>query len=101
MADLPLVGIVYTSYLPSKDPKVVACLVVGFATIVAFALWEQFACPRFPLCPRDIFASHHGREFAVPFVLSFIICSFFWSNSIIYPTMLSTSVPRALCCPEC
>ncbi|ROT40441.1 MFS general substrate transporter [Sodiomyces alkalinus F11] len=88
-AVLILVGIVYTSYLPANDIKVIVCFVVGFATIIAFGLWEQFSNVRFPLCPRDIFASNKGREFAVPFCLSFVVVGYFYGVAVIYPTMLN------------
>ena len=37
---LILTGIVYTTTLPSKSPKVIGTLVSGFALMVIFALWE-------------------------------------------------------------
>ncbi|PGH28269.1 hypothetical protein AJ80_00160 [Polytolypa hystricis UAMH7299] len=89
-ATLILVGIVYTSYLSSTDPKVIATLVTGFVVMIGFGLWEQFSNTKYPLCPRDIFTSHKGREFAVPFCLTFIVVGFFYSTAAIYPTMLNT-----------
>lgn len=62
-AILVLVGIVYTSYVPSTDARVLACLVVGFVVIIAFGFWERLSSVKYPLCPTDIFTSHNGREF--------------------------------------
>ncbi|KAF2801809.1 MFS general substrate transporter [Mytilinidion resinicola] len=88
-AILVLVGMVYTSYIPATDKRVIICLVVGFGLIIAFGLWERFSSVRFPLCPEEIFSSHKGREFAVPFCLTFIIVGFFYGTAVIYPTMLN------------
>jgi hypothetical protein len=90
-AVLVLVGMVYTSYLESTDTRVLVTLCVGFAFIIAFGCWERFSKVRFPLCPNEIFVSHHGREFTVPFCLTFIVVGFFYGMAIIYPTMLSKS----------
>lgn len=88
-AVLVLVGIVYTSYLSSTDVRVLVCLCVGFAVIIAFAIWEKFGGVKYPLCPSEIFTSHRGREFTVPFFLTFILVGFFYGTAVIYPTMLS------------
>ncbi|KAL2753529.1 hypothetical protein ACRALDRAFT_1058070 [Sodiomyces alcalophilus JCM 7366] len=88
-AVLILVAIVYTTYLPATDVKVIVCFAVGFATIIAFGLWEHFGNVRFPLCPTDIFASNMGREFAVPFCLTFFVVGYFYGVAVIYPTMLN------------
>lgn len=84
-----LVGIVNTTYMSSTDVRVLAPLCAGIACIIAFGVWETFGNIKYPLCPKDIFASHYGREFTVPFCLTFIVVGFFYSCSIIYPTMLS------------
>ena len=89
-ATLVLTGIVYTSYTPSSSPKVIACLCAGAAVIIAFGFWERFGNAKYPLCPNDVFASHKGREFAVPFCLTFIVVGFFYGSAILYPTMLGT-----------
>lgn len=86
---LVLVGIVYTTYLSGTDKRVLACLCVGFVVIIAFGLWENFSKVKFPLCPRDVFRSHNGREFTVPFCLAFIVVGSFYGSAVIYPTMLS------------
>src|SRR5262245_2175180 len=48
-ATLILVGIVYTTTLPSDDPKVIGTLVSGFACLVVFGCWETFAPLKQPL----------------------------------------------------
>ncbi|KAB5551064.1 fungal trichothecene efflux pump [Coniochaeta sp. 2T2.1] len=88
-AVLVLVGMVYTSYLPSTDTRVLVCLCVGLAVIVAFGLWEQFGNAKYPLCPTEIFESHKGREFAVPFCLTFVVVGYFYGVAVIYPTMMN------------
>ena len=79
-AVMVLVGMVYTSYLSSTDVRVLVTLCVGFAFIVAFGLWERFSNVRFLLCPNDIFVSHYGREFTVPFCLTFIVVGYFYGS---------------------
>ena len=97
-AVLVLVGMVYTSYLSATSVRVLTTLCVGFAFIIAFGLWERFSGVRFPLCPNDIFVSHRGREFTIPFCLTFIVVGFFYGMAVIYPTMLSESVNLEVFC---
>lgn len=93
-AVLVLVGIVYTSYLPASDPRVIASFTVGFVLMVVFALWERYSSVRYKLCPTEIFTSHNGREFAVPFCLTFTIVGFFYGTAVVYPAMLSEYLIR-------
>ncbi|KAF7559284.1 hypothetical protein G7046_g4883 [Stylonectria norvegica] len=88
-AVLVLVGIVYTTYLPSTDTRVLVCLCVGFTVIIAFGAWEVFGNAKYPLCPREVFTSHRGREFTVPFCLTFLVVGYFYGVAVIYPTMLN------------
>lgn len=55
-------GVIYTTIIPSSDPKVVALLVVGFAVIGVFACWERFGNLKQAMCPPEIFAKDKGRE---------------------------------------
>lgn len=55
-------GVIYTTIIPSSDPKVIALLVVGFVVIGVFACWEQFGNLKQPMCPPEIFAKDKGRE---------------------------------------
>ncbi|CAM1506054.1 Fc.00g056950.m01.CDS01 [Cosmosporella sp. VM-42] len=90
---LVLVGIVYTTYLSSTDTKVLTCLCVGFAFILAFGVWERLGNAKYPLCPPEIFTSHKGREFTVPFCLTFLVVGYFYGVAVIYPTMLNATTP--------
>lgn len=57
-----LTGIVYTTILPSSDPKVIGTLVTGFGLTVVFALYETFAPLKQPLTPTHVFTRDNGRE---------------------------------------
>ncbi|ORY15339.1 fungal trichothecene efflux pump-domain-containing protein [Clohesyomyces aquaticus] len=54
-ATLLLVGIVYTTTLPSDSPKVIGILVSGFACLIVFGLWETFPPLKQPLTPTHVF----------------------------------------------
>ncbi|KAL5377440.1 hypothetical protein DPSP01_009778 [Paraphaeosphaeria sporulosa] len=88
-ATLILVGIVYTTTLPSKNPKVIGTLVSGFACLVAFALWETFAPLKQPLTPPHVFTRDKGRELTFPFIVGFVVTMFYYATNVIYPTMIS------------
>lgn len=82
-ATLILVGIVYTTTLPSNDPKVIGTLVAGFITLVAFALWETFAPLKQPLTPTHVFTRDKGRELTAPFIVGFVVTMFYYAVNII------------------
>jgi hypothetical protein len=82
-ATLILVGIVYTTTLPSNDPKVIGTLVAGFVTLVAFALWETFAPLKQPLTPTHVFTRDKGRELTAPFIVGFVVTMFYYAVNII------------------
>lgn len=86
---LTLVGIINTTFKPSNDVTVIAPIVSGFAAIIGFACWETWSGVKYPLCPPEIFRSHNGREFTVPFILAFIVTMFYYGINIIYPTMIN------------
>ncbi|KAF2744998.1 MFS general substrate transporter [Sporormia fimetaria CBS 119925] len=88
-ATLILVGIVYTTTLPSDSPKVVGTLVSGFVTLVAFGLWERFAPLKQPLTPTHVFTRDKGRELTAPFIVGFVVTMFYYAINVIYPTMIS------------
>lgn len=75
-ATLILVGIVYTTTLPSNDPKVIGTLVSGFVALVAFALWETCAPLKQPLTPTHVFTRDKGRELTAPFIVGFVVTMF-------------------------
>lgn len=88
-ATLILVGIVYTTTLPSDNPKVISTLVSGFGCLVAFALWETFAPLKQPLTPPHVFTRDKGRELTFPFIVGFVVTMFYYATNVIYPTMIS------------
>lgn len=85
---LILVGIVYTTTLPSSHPRVIGTLCSGFGCLLAFALWETFAPLKQPLTPTRIFTRDHGRELTAPFVVGFVVTMFYYCLNVVYPTMI-------------
>ncbi|KAF2646137.1 MFS general substrate transporter [Massarina eburnea CBS 473.64] len=65
-ATLILVGIVYTTTLPSNDPKVIGTLVSGFACLLVFGFRETFAPLKQPLTPPHVFTRDKGPARLVP-----------------------------------
>ncbi|KAF1980676.1 MFS general substrate transporter [Aulographum hederae CBS 113979] len=88
-ATLILVGIVYTIILPSNSPTVIGLLVSGFATLIAFGLYEHFAPLKQPLTPTHIFTADYGREFTFPFIVGFVVTMFYYMTNIVYPTQIA------------
>ncbi|EON98649.1 putative trichothecene efflux pump protein [Phaeoacremonium minimum UCRPA7] len=88
-ATLILTGIVYTTTLPSSDPKVIGTLVPGFALLVVFGLYETFMPLKQPLTPTRVFTRGHGRELTAPFIAAFVVTMFYYAINVIYPTMIS------------
>lgn len=84
-----LTGVIYTTIIPSSDPKVIGLLVSGFAVIIAFACWESFMPLKQPITPPRIFAKDKGREFTFPFIAGVIVNMFFYSVNIAYPTAIN------------
>ncbi|KAH7072381.1 fungal trichothecene efflux pump-domain-containing protein [Paraphoma chrysanthemicola] len=87
-AAMILSGIVYVELLPSNDPIVIALLVVGFAALVFFALWETFAKLKEPLAPTRLFVANKGRKLTAPFICGFVVTMFYYANNITWPTMV-------------
>ncbi|CAK4033716.1 Major facilitator superfamily domain, general substrate transporter [Lecanosticta acicola] len=84
-----LMGIVWASLFPSDNAHVVAPLVVGFAFLIFFAVWEHFGKLKRPLTPTYIFTSSWGRDFTAPAIALGVINMFYYSSSILWPTMIS------------
>lgn len=82
-----LIGIVWAGIYPSSSAYVVASLVVGFAFLVAFGLWETYGGTPHPLAPTRIFAASWGRDFTAPALALSITNMFYYSSSILWPTM--------------
>lgn len=86
-------GIVWASTFESTDPHVVAPLVVGFVVLTVFAIYETWGSisgklPA-PLTPTHIFTARMGRDFTAPCIALAVINMFYYSASIIWPTMIS------------
>jgi uncharacterized membrane protein YqjE len=83
-----LTGIVWASIYPSTDVHVIAPLVVGCVVLVIFALWETYRNSKHPLTPISMFTSSKGRDFTAPCIALAVINMFYYSASIIWPTMI-------------
>ncbi|EME47819.1 hypothetical protein DOTSEDRAFT_167204 [Dothistroma septosporum NZE10] len=88
-----LVGIVYAGSYGSNDAHVVAPLVVGFVFVILFACWEHFAPKagklKYPITPTHIFTSSNGRDFLAPAIALGVVNMFYYSSSILWPTMIT------------
>jgi hypothetical protein len=85
-----MMGIVWASIYPSNDPHVIAPLVVGCVLLVTFAGWEHFGNLKHPITPTAIFTSSRGRDFSAPCIALAILNMFYYSSSIIWPTMINS-----------
>lgn len=86
---LTLTGIVYTTTLPSSNPKVIGTLVSGLGLMVVFALYETFMPLKQPLTPTRVFTRGNGRELTAPFIAGFVVTMFYYAINIIYPTQIA------------
>lgn len=86
---LILTGINYTTVLPSSDPTVIGTLVAGFATMIAFALYERYAPLKQPLTPTHVFTRNKGRALTAPFCAAFVVTMFYYMVNVVYPTMIN------------
>lgn len=86
---LVLMGIVWAGVYNSSNVHVVATLVIGCAFVVAFGLWEYFGKLKHPLAPRHIFTSSNGRDFTAPAIALGVVNMFYYSSSILWPTMIT------------
>lgn len=82
-----LLGIVWAGIYPASSTHVVAPLVVGFFFLVLFGLWETYGGAPHPLAPTRIFTSSWGRDFTAPALALSITNMFYYSSSILWPTM--------------
>ena len=85
---LTLTGITLTTTNPSSSPKVVATIVIGFATLGGFACWETFADLKQPLTPTHIFAKDKGREFTAPFIAGLIVTMYYFGTNVLWSVMI-------------
>lgn len=88
-----LAGIVYTTIYPSTDPHVIAPLAAGAVFLIIFALWENIGSRRgflkHPLTPTYVFTAGRGRDFSAPCIAMAVINMFYYSSSILWPTMIN------------
>jgi hypothetical protein len=82
-------GIVWSNVYSSGDVHIVAPLVIGFFFLMCFGLWERFSGTKHPLTPTYVFASSKGRDFTAPAVALAVVNMFYYSSSILWPTMVS------------
>ncbi|CRK45193.1 hypothetical protein BN1723_006494 [Verticillium longisporum] len=86
---LILTGVVYTTTLPSHNPRLIDTLVSGFVLMTLFGLWETFAPLKQPLTPTRIFTRDKGRRLTAPFVAGFVVTMFYYALNVIWPTMIA------------
>ncbi|KAH8655079.1 fungal trichothecene efflux pump [Tricladium varicosporioides] len=84
-----LMGIVWASVYSSTSAHVVAPLVVGCVLLAVFAVWETYGNAKHPITPTNIFTSSRGRDFTAPCIALAVINMFYYSSSIIWPTMIA------------
>lgn len=84
-----LIGIVYTTIFPSTDPHVIAPLVIGIFFLVLFGLWETYGSAKHPLTPTYVFTSSYGRDLTAPCIALAVVNMFYFSSSILWPTMIN------------
>lgn len=86
-------GIIYTTIYPSTDPHVIGCFAAGAVFLVAFALWEnlgeKYGLVKHPLTPTRVFTSSYGRDLTAPCIALAVINMFYYSSSILWPTMIN------------
>ncbi|OJD29224.1 mfs general substrate transporter [Diplodia corticola] len=82
-----LTGIVWAGIHPATSPHVLASLTSGFALLLLFGLWETYGQTPHPLAPTRIFAAGRGRDFTAPALALSITNMFYYSSSILWPTM--------------
>lgn len=86
-----IVGIIYASYIPASDPKVIATLVSGSVLIVVFAIWEMefITTLKIPLTPSHLFRHNRGRSFTAPFIAGAVVSMSYLGPNIVWVTMVN------------
>lgn len=86
-----IVGVIYASYIPPTDPKVIASLITGSVLIVFFAIWEsELICKvKIPLTPSHLFRHNHGRTFTAPFIAGAVVSMYYLGPGITWATMVN------------
>ncbi|KAF2436319.1 MFS general substrate transporter [Tothia fuscella] len=90
-ASLPIMmGIVWASVFPSTNLHVIVPLVIGSVILVLFALYEHYGKPKHPITPTAMFTAGRGRDFTAPCIALAILNMFYYSSSILWPTMINS-----------
>jgi MFS family permease len=74
------------SVYPWKSARVLATMIVGFVTLVAFTLWECFAKLKEPLLPMHLFKNF---AWVVACILLGIGASIYYAMAVIWPQMIA------------
>ncbi|KAH6680156.1 fungal trichothecene efflux pump [Halenospora varia] len=88
-----LAGIIFSTIYPASDAHVIGPLVAGAVVLVLYAVWENLGSSRgflkHPLTPTRIFTSSYGRDFTAPCIVLAVVNMFYYSSSILWPTMIN------------
>jgi hypothetical protein len=84
-----MMGIVWASIYPSTNVHVIAPLVIGCVFLIIFALYETYGKLKHPITPTSMFTSSKGRDFTAPCIALAILNMFYYSSSIVWPTMIN------------
>lgn len=84
-----LVGIVWAGIFNSSNAHVIAPLVIGFAFLIAFAIWETFGSIKHPLTPSHIFTYSQGRDATAPLLTLSLLVFFFYGQAVLWPSMIT------------
>ena len=68
----------------------ISFLVIGFASLVFFGVWETVMPLKEPLAPTRMFTANKGRALTAPFIVGFVVTMFFYGVNITWPTMIAT-----------
>jgi hypothetical protein len=63
--------------------------VVGIFFLILFGLWETYGNAKHPLTPTSVFTSSHGRDLTAPCIALAVVNMFYYSSSILWPTMVN------------
>lgn len=83
-----LLGIVWAGTYPSGNSHVVAPLVIGFALLTGFALYETSTNLKHPITPPHIFAYSRGRDTTAPLITLSMLVFFFYGQAVLWPSMI-------------
>lgn len=79
------------SYYPWKSTHVIATILIGFLSLVAFVLYETFMPLKEPLVPMHLF--RNIRWVADTLLVALGGASLYYAFAIVWPTMVSPCTP--------